>query len=159
MNIPNQMPQVPRKQSSGGVFMLVSLFLIAPLTAFVPSLIVLFIGLIPTYVAFVVDNDSDRLAPMTVGAMNFAGAMPFVMMLWHKGEHFQGVLLFLGTPLVWLVMYSAAAMGWLIFFIVPPTVSMFHTFKAENQIKEYKAQQKRMAEIWGDAVGGFKLDE
>jgi hypothetical protein len=53
---------------------------------FLPTTILLVVGMLPTLVAALVDRTRERVLGMTVGSMNLAGCTPFVIELW-SGEH------------------------------------------------------------------------
>jgi hypothetical protein len=52
----------------------------------------------------------------------------------------------------WLVMYSAAAIGWLLFLGLPGGVSMFRTLSARRRIYVLREQQKDLINEWGESI-------
>jgi hypothetical protein len=68
------------KGASSSVFTMLLIMLPVGLI-FLPSTILLAAGMIPTAVAYVVDRDPDKTAPMTVGGLNLAGVVTFLISL------------------------------------------------------------------------------
>jgi hypothetical protein len=52
----------------------------------------------------------------------------------------------------WLVMYSAAAVGWLLFLGLPGAVSVFRTLDAKRRIYVLREQQKDLINEWGESI-------
>ncbi len=53
---------------------MVFLVLLAPFIF--PTVVLIFIGLIPTWIAFFVDTDNEKSSAAAIGAMNCAGIRP-----------------------------------------------------------------------------------
>ncbi len=51
-----------------------------------------------------------------------------------------------------MVMYSAAAAGWMLFLAVPPVVGVLLNWTAQRRIAALRARQKRIIEEWGKDV-------
>src|SRR3954469_25210120 len=98
------------KGASSSVFTMLLIMLPVGLI-FLPSTILLTAGMIPTAVAYVVDRDPDKTAPMTVGGLNLAGVVTFLISLWQAGHTMAALTKVLTDPFAWLVMYGAAALG------------------------------------------------
>jgi hypothetical protein len=49
-------------------------------------------------------------------------------------------------------MYAAAALGWRLYFSVPPAVSTFMAMRYQAEIDEMTARQAELKEEWGDDV-------
>ena len=137
------------------------LLLTSVLTAivFLPTTFLLFVGMLPTFVAALVDRSQGRLKALTVGAMNLAGCIPFVLELWAKGHTFPNAVLYLSEPRTVVVMYFAAAIGYMIEWAVIGIVSSIVLERSKGRIKEIEKTHKKMEEKWGPEVSGrFPLD-
>lgn len=144
-----------RRARSKGNGLTVLLLIVVPLSLlFMPTAVLLAVGLVPTAVAFVIDRDPDKTAPMTVGALNFVGVMVFAIRLW-RGQHtLSGVMALLGDPFTWLGMYGAAAVGWALYYGIPPAVAMWTAMRAETRIGRLREHQQELMEEWGSEVHG-----
>ncbi|WP_207479491.1 hypothetical protein [Arenibaculum pallidiluteum] len=131
------------------------LLIVVPLSLiFMPTALVIGAGLIPTAVAFLIDRDPDKTAPMTVGAVNFVGAMAFVIQLWQREHSLAAALAILSNPFAWAGMYGAAALGWGIYYAVPPMVAGFSAMRAQARIDKLREQQAALVAEWGPEVKG-----
>ncbi|WP_366656993.1 hypothetical protein [Fodinicurvata sp. EGI_FJ10296] len=117
-----------------------------------PTTLLFAVGMAPTIVALIVDRDPNKFAPITVGSLNFCGVMSTAIPLWGGTHSLDGVASVLADPFTWLVMYAAAALGWLLYFSVPPAVSTFMAMRYQAEIDEMTARQAELKEEWGDDV-------
>jgi len=144
---------VRRGRRGGGVLLLVVLLPIAALM--LPSTVLVLAGLIPTFVAYAVDRDSEKSLPLTVGAMNICGIMPFCIRLWQNGHQMDLSLSMLAQPVTWVVMYSAAGIGWVLYFAIPPLVAGAMVARDEEKIRRLEEQREALVEEWGPGVTGL----
>ena len=135
------------------LFGLVFVILLFTVIAF-PTMIVFFIGMMPTLVCYIVDLTPGRYAFRCVASMNFAGVAPFLRMLWTDGHDLSSAMGIIGDPLSWLVFYGTAAFGWGLFFSVPGVVSAVQTLNAERRVSALRLRQNELAEEWGTVITG-----
>lgn len=153
------MSQVAPKRRPGQGGLLVLLLVLLPLGLFVlPTSVLLMVGLLPTVVAWIVDRDSEKSAALTVGAMNLCGIAPYVILLWQGGHSMERAMRFLADPSTWLVMYGAAAVGWVIYFLVPQVVAAGIAMRNESRIRTLEAQRATLVAEWGTAILGKDAD-
>ena len=142
----------PVKKGGGGG-LVTFLVLAAPAALFaMPTALLVAVGMIPSFVAYIVDRDPDKTAPMTVAPLNLCGILPFTMDLWKHQHTMQAATHALGDPLTWLVMYGASAIGWALYFLVPPIVTNFEVMRAESRIETLNGKKKDLVEEWGPDV-------
>jgi hypothetical protein len=128
------------------------LFVLPAAALFMPTTLIVLVGLVPTLVALIVDRDPEKFAAITVGPINFCGVLPAALALW-QGEHsVERASAILAEPNNWLIMYGAAAVGWLIYFSVPPAVGAFMAYRNEIEIKRLTDHQEQLVEEWGPEV-------
>jgi hypothetical protein len=146
-----------RKGSSSGIVTVLLILFPAGLI-FLPSTILLAAGMIPTAVAYVVDRDPDKTAPMTVGGLNLAGVVTFLISLWQAGHTMAALSKVLTDPFAWLVMYGAAGLGWALYYGIPPAVVGWVVMRAESRISQRIEEQQELIALWGTEVNGI-VDE
>lgn len=117
-----------------------------------PTLTLVFFAMLPTIAAALVDRGPHRYAWLCVGGLNFAGVSPYLFELWF-GEHtLDQALTQLSDVLALLVIYGAAAFGWMLYMAVPPLVGAFLQIAAQRRVAVLRGQQKKLAEQWGPDV-------
>lgn len=122
------------------------------LFAALPTAIVLSVGLMPTLVALIVDVTKGRYLTKCVAGMNIAGVLPFLHKLVTTGHDVQTAMAIVSDAFAWLVMYSAAAMGWLLFMGLPGVVSMFKVLTAKRRVYVLQELQRSLLNEWGDCI-------
>lgn len=125
---------------------------------FLPTVIFLFIALLPTGAAFIVDRSPNKYEWICVGGLNFAGASPFLVNLW-VGRHTVEAAIGQLTDVFNLVtIYGAAGLGWMLYVSLPPVVGAFMQMTAQRRIATLKATQSRLVQQWGPEVGKTKSE-
>jgi len=122
------------------------------LFAALPTAIVLSVGLMPTLVALIVDVTRRRYLTKCVAGLNIAGVLPFLHKLLTTGHDVQTAMGIVSDAFAWLVMYSAAAMGWLLFMGLPGVVSMFKVLTAKRRVYMLQELQRTLLNEWGDCI-------
>lgn len=127
------------------------------------TLILLAVGMLPTVAAYIVDRNPAKYTAKSVGYLNFCGCLPSALELWRGANDWQAALVLLQDLFTWLVMYSSAAVGWLIVFSVPPVVAAYLAVTNDVKEKAFKKRQKELVEEWGANVRhralGSTIDE
>ena len=123
-----------------------------------PTMILLFFGLLPSLVAVIIDRSKGHSASFCVFGLNFIGVFPYILELW-GGENTINQGLNISTDIFsLLVMYSAAAFGWLLFMAAPQVISSFVLVLQERKVESLRNQQKTLIEEWGPEVSAL-IDE
>ncbi len=129
-----------------------SIAVVAALVLSLPTVVLLFLGLLPAMVAFIVDDNPRKYVTKCVVASNFAGVWFFLLRLW-TGEHSLAETMAILTDVyAWLLMYSAAALGWLCYLWFPSIAALFMEMTAERRIAGLKLKQKKLIKEWGEGV-------
>lgn len=128
-------------------------WVLAPLIVYVayPLLIVALAGMVPTFVAYIIDARRERYAARTVGYMNFAGVMIVGFDIWGNNTWQQAVEL-ISQPTNWLIMLGCAAVGWIFYFAAPPVVYAYLTVANDMKLKQLQKEQRELVREWGEQV-------
>lgn len=118
----------------------------------IPTVIVLAVAMVPTGVAFIMERGKGYYGGLTVGAMNLAGASPYLADLWVDGHTVEVALGIITNVFAWMMFYGAALFGWAIYSTTPAIVSAVMTMTAGNRITGMRAQQKELVMKWGPDV-------
>ncbi len=132
------------------------LLIVFVLTAFVfnATTILLFLGMMPTIAARLVDRTPERTKVLTVGFMNFAGCFPFWFQLVQKGHTLGAVLEIMSKPLTIVIIYSTALVGYLIEWGVVGFIASIMVQKAKQRLVNIKKIQEELVKKWGPEVTG-----
>lgn len=117
-----------------------------------PTVVVLFLGMVPTLVAYIIDRTKGRSNTVCVGSVNFIGVFPFIIELWLDFNTFDNAFLIVGDFFNLLVMYSSAAFGWFLFLTAPSIISSFVIVLQQRKIAQLRGEQKDLIDEWGAEV-------
>ncbi len=149
-----------RKNKSGWREQVFLTFLFITAVVFVPTTLMLTIGMLPAIVASFIDKSKEKMLGLTVGAMNLAGCTPFVLQLWTTSHTISGAVEILSDPLTIVIMYFAAAFGYMLEWSLTGMVVVFVTEKAKLRLDEIEKTQEDLVRKWGPEVTGkIKLGE
>lgn len=129
---------------------------IACMLAFLPTTIILFIGLLPTFAAVLIDPTPDRIKALSICAMNVAGLTPFLLELWTSGQAQSVVkaLEIIAVPENVITIYVCAAAGYIIFYTVSGLVSTLMLERGRARLKEVEEKLVDLERQWGREVTG-----
>jgi len=131
---------------------LLLLIIILSSLAFLPTSTILFVGMLPTISAFFFSINKKSSPVSTIAALNFAGCVPFVFKLWKTGHHFENTFDILTDPLTLVIIYSAAAFGYMLDWVIVGITSTFMMQKSEMRLKTILQRQEKLKEEWGEEV-------
>jgi hypothetical protein len=136
------------------------LLVVAGLLVFtLPTVLILCVGMLPTFAAVLVDRRREKYATLCVGSMNFVGVIPFLATLWTEDHSFDMAFKILGDPIGWLMMLGSAGIGWAIYFVAPNIVAMFMAARIEQRIDRLRDRQTELVEEWGPGVSGSEAEK
>jgi hypothetical protein len=119
-----------------------------------PSTLVLIPAMVPTLVARIVDPAPGRQLTITVGSLNFAGALWFMSDLWSAGQTFSAIVPTLSDMIGWLAALVGAGMGWVIYSLMPIASRSIATTKSNLRLSRVRKSQEALVEEWGEPVRG-----
>ncbi len=152
-------PRKPKKSLLGRNAIL--LFGLLSAIMFLPTTLVIVVGMLPTPMVAMVERTGKRLAKaVTVGAMNLAGCSLFVVELWSNGQTFDRALSIITDPTAIIVMYGAASAGYVIDWAMTGLVANVMYERGKKRQKDILLEQEALVERWGREVKGEDvLDE
>ena len=136
------------------VMTLLALMVAVPLAVIyaLPTVLLLVVGMLPTLVAMLTDRSGQRFAGRCVGTLNFCGVIPAMTDLWTGIHTLDGLLDTLMNVYVWLFMYGAAAIGWMLYYSISPVVNVVLTIRAEREIVRLRSRLTQLEKLWGPGV-------
>lgn len=144
------------KNKGGWGLQIILIFVLLAAILFMPTTILLVFGMLPTIVAAVVDRKSGARA-ISVGALNLCGCVPFLLDLWTKSHTVDFAVELIADPRTVIVMYSAAAIGYLIDWALSGIVATIMIQRSTTRLKALRKRQDEMVVRWGPEVTGELL--
>lgn len=141
--------------SRGGLRLLILIFATVTILLLMfaaPASIVFLVGMMPTAVAIFIDRDPRKLASVTVAAMNFAGVSFYLVDFLMGTASFSRALELVSNVFVLVVIYGAAAGGWVMLLALPPVTAVILAALAESRINSLRKEQRELVKNWGEEV-------
>jgi hypothetical protein len=121
---------------------------------FLPSAVVVGVGMLPTLVARVVDTSPGKRLTITVGGFNLIGCLYFLHHIWAAGQGMDDIRPTLGDSLGWLSALTGAGVGWIVFGCMPAIFGKIAATQTALRVRSVTKEQDRLVEEWGEAVRG-----
>jgi hypothetical protein len=122
------------------------------LLVFPESIILFFIGILPTLVAFIIDKAPRKYFTICVGAMNITGIFPLMIDLWSGNNNITHAIQIITNVYDLVIMYAAAGCGWFLYITVPTMVRTLLGVMARNRITLLRTKQQNLLGEWGDEI-------
>lgn len=139
------------KRISLNAILFAFLFLIFSII-FIELAVFFLIAMLPTIVVYFTDMLPGKNKTFTVGAMNFTGCFPYLLMLWSQPEIMGKTLQRLLEPETIIVIYLAAALGYVIYWVTTKIVSILLVQKSKDRIKAIEREKEALINRWGKGV-------
>ncbi len=152
-------PKVKKKGGFGFKGRLFFIALVLMSITFLPTTMLLFFGMLPSLVAFFVNARGMSARASTISAMNLAGCVPFVFKLWDTGNDFEASIDILTNTQTLMVIYTAAAFGYMIDWVVTGLVSSYMYQKGVLRMKAIRKRQEVLVGLWGEGLSGTRNDK
>lgn len=130
--------------------------------AFMASTAILFVGMLPTLAANLVDKSRQKSRAICVGVLNFAGCVPFLLELWMSAQpnSLDTAMTIIMQPKAVVIMYGIAAAGYAIETAVTGMVATLMQQRARARLTEIDGQLKELVDRWDYYVDGSQpLDD
>ena len=138
--------------NSGQMTLWLSIGFVALIILSLPSVVIIFFGMLPTIVAFIIDRSKRRYASFCVGGINFCGVFPYLMDLWGHSNTMDMSIRILTDVFSLVIMYGAASFGWMLYITLPPVIAAFLSVIAQHKLSALRASQRQLIEEWGEDV-------
>jgi hypothetical protein len=111
-------------------------------------------ALLPSVAAVLVDSTRLRHIAVCVISFNSIGLIPFVYRFWSAPNAYGVGLQLMTDVYVWLIIYSAAALGWLFYQSFPFIFSQVAMLTRKQKVARMRDRQRELVKEWGKKVGG-----
>ncbi|HEV2676647.1 MAG TPA: hypothetical protein VGV37_19130 [Aliidongia sp.] len=117
-----------------------------------PICLLMTLALVPTMVAWLIDDTPGQSLIRTVAPLNFASSLPFAIKLWHENNSLDQVFTFLSTGYTWVALYGAALFGWMLYYLAPAVITTVVQRRIERARETAIERQQALKDEWGDEV-------
>ncbi len=117
----------------------------------VPAIFVfLLIAMAPTLFIAIRDRGGDMVRVQTMGSMNLAGTLPFVVKLWQKGDTLSAAMTILLQPQALMVIALSALAGGAMIWAGPVIAARLLTFTQSREADNLERINDEAVRSWGE---------
>ena len=120
-----------------------------------PTVIFLFLGMLPTLIALIVDSNSKskfKYKWLCIGGLNFAGALPYLFRLWFGNNTWDGAVAWFLSGMAFCVIYLTALIGYLFYRYIPSIVLSVLELADQRRVINLREAQVKLIAKWGEEV-------
>lgn len=129
------------------------LFIIGALAALAfPTFIVIMGGMVPTLVAILVSERTDRHKIQTLAAFNMCGVVFFLVPLWTGGHTMHQAMVIMSNVYSWAVMYMAAALGMGALWLGPHVAALVYNVLVVGRRRKIESIRRALLDEWGPDI-------
>lgn len=131
---------------------LLSLALLIAVVTTLPVMVVLLIGLLPTFTVLITDKTNTNKL-IIVGCFNLAGVFIY---LFHVISNFtiRDAFFIFSDIFNLIIMLGSAGLGLIVYLEVPNLFIYLYKIMAEKRLKTIDAQLDKLAQDWGEGIKG-----
>jgi hypothetical protein len=123
----------------------------------VQLLFIILFGILPGFIASIVDHNYNRYLSKVVLAFNIAGLAPFLTKIIAEilSDHRQANQIAIDIilePKTWLYIYSFCAIGWVVCWCFPNTSVLIRSITVRLNIYELNEELNRLTKEWGESI-------
>ena len=116
------------------------------------SFILFLVGMIPTGIAYLTDDSDYKHKFHCVLPCNMAGVIPYMAQLLANGNEVSQMQGMLGDLSTIAVMYSSAALGWILYGASPHMAAAFVRILNNRKTGNINAIQHQLVKEWGPEI-------
>lgn len=149
--LPIRKPTVSSSSGTGYVIAIVAMAMLVSAYSMYSVIIVLF-GLLPGMVAMIIDQDPRRFISKIVLTFNGLGLAPFLIKIIRSKSGNSVAIEIIIDPRTWMMIFAAAAVGWVLYWVFPQVALMLHNMKINLRIKHLEMEMSKLCGEWGDDI-------
>jgi hypothetical protein len=151
--LPGSRPQAAPVKSGKNATLALAIVVMMVLALFErPICLLMLFALVPTMLAWLVDDTPGQSLIRTVAPLNLASSLPFAIKLWHEHNSLAQVFAFLSGTYIWVALYGAAVFGWMLYYLAPAVITTVVTRRIERTREAAVERQKALKDEWGEEV-------
>lgn len=132
--------------------LLIALCVIGIITLHYGFLFIL-LAVLPSVIAWYMDHTPIKSVFKTVLACNIAGMLPPLAMMFSGNDpNPHSMVALMEEPRVWLIIYSAAAGGWILVFLCRFVAQFLVMITFDHRANTLERKQEKLLVEWGDKI-------
>ncbi|MDF3047751.1 MAG: hypothetical protein K0R73_869 [Candidatus Midichloriaceae bacterium] len=136
---------------NGTVYVIaVSIFAIGLSVVSVYCVLLIIFGLLPSLVAIVIDQGKERYISKIVGLYNTVGVATYLVKILQSSMPDMIAINIIIDPHSWLIIFSSAALGWLVYWLFPIVASYLYNLKINSRISELELELQEISTEWSN---------
>jgi uncharacterized membrane protein len=140
------------ENSSNGYIIAITLSAMVVSLVSLYSVILVMFGMLPGLIAMIIDQESKRYISKIVLTFNAAGVAPFIAkVLSSNGANSVAVDMII-DPKTWLVIYIAASVGWIVYWLFPQVGIAMNSIKTQITVQRLNFEMEKLVQEWGDDI-------
>ena len=120
-----------------------------------PTVIFLFLSMLPTLIALIVDSSSKakfKYKWLCIGGLNFAGSLPYLFRLWFGNNTWDGAVELFLSGMAFFFIYLTALIGYMFYRYIPSVVLSFLELTDQRRVINLREAQVKLIAKWGEEV-------
>ncbi len=114
--------------------------------------IVVCVGMTPSMIAVFVDPDRNLRSLPCIVALNLAGVVPVVALLWQQGNSLNEATELLQDVFIWALMYAGVVLSMFLAWIAPVIVKAVLETVARHARRRLEGAREKMLKEWGEGI-------
>ena len=106
-------------------------------------------AMLPTVFAIFFDKNEHKCLSATICSFNLIGVIPYLIRMWESASVDYVAKQILANVETWMVIYSVAFIGQLLYASMPLLVVKFYAAKTYSQVAKYEKKHKELCDQWG----------
>ncbi len=116
------------------------------------------IAMLPSILAYYFDQSPNRYTFRSIFYCNTAGVLPYFVQMAKFGPSSANLQGIMNHPMTWIVVFGAAACGYILTNITPIIAQMLIGSLHNNQVRGLERSQKKIEKEWGNEITKFGLE-
>jgi hypothetical protein len=114
--------------------------------------LVIIFGILPGMVAVLIDQEKQRYISKIVLAFNLIGLIPYVAKIIRSSMSDVVAIDMMIEPMTWMVIYGAAAIGWMVYWFFPEAGQLINTIMINSKVNKLEDELEALCQEWGEEI-------
>ena len=117
-----------------------------------PTFLLVVVGLLPTVIAVLFDQDQEHARVKVMALLNVSGLFPFLDHLWSNGNSATLAVDMISSAYTWMAIYGAAGAAILMLWFAPAIAAIILQINNAHRRNKLAKWRRKMTDEWGDDI-------